>query len=98
MTDYGHSLAELRDGTGFRPGVRFVEVGLGLTYEQTEVIDFYKAYNVPATWYYSELDHEGGVEVVAIGEGFVWSFSIDTYGDTDTSEATVGDFSTGIEV
>ena len=65
---------------------------------QREAVDFYKGFNVPATWCYSEPDRDGGVTVVALGEGFVWSLQIDADGTEYTSEATVGEFSTGIEV
>jgi len=73
-------------------------IAVHLTPEQIEAVDFYKAYNVPAMWYYSEPDDEGGVGVVAIGEDFVWSLSIAADGATDISEASLGDFDTGIEV
>jgi len=70
-----------------------------LTPAQLEVIDFYKGYNVPATWFIGTPEPDGSVEVIALGDGFIWSLSIDADGaDGSTSEATVGDFSTGIEV
>jgi hypothetical protein len=73
-------------------------IAVHLSTEQIKAVDFYKAFNVPAMWYYSEPDSEGGVGVVAIGEDFVWSLSIAADGVTDISEAPLGDFDTGIEV
>jgi len=74
------------------------KIAVHLTPRQIAEVDFYKAFNVPAMWYYSEPDDEGGVGVVAIGEDFVWSLSIDADGTCATSEALLGDFETGIEV
>ena len=70
-----------------------------LTSPQRATVDFYKAYNVPATWFEGEPEADTGrVEVIALGENFIWSLRIDPDGTSDTSEATVGDFNTGIEV
>jgi hypothetical protein len=74
------------------------KIAVHLTAKQITEVDFYKAFNVPAMWYYSEPDDDGGVGVVAIGEDFVWSLSIARDGTCNTSEASLGDFETGIEV
>jgi hypothetical protein len=69
-----------------------------MTPEQAETVNFYKAYNVPATWFIGPPDTEGRIEVIALGQDFIWSLLIDAGGLANTSEATVGPFSTGIEV
>lgn len=69
-----------------------------LTAEQQAAVETYKAYNVPATWFFAEPAEDGTVEVLALGDGFVWSFTIAPDGECHTSEAEVGDFSFGIEV
>ena len=69
-----------------------------MTPEQIETVDFYKGYNVPAQWFTGTPYAEGRIEVIALGENFIWSLLIDAGGLANTSEATVGSFSTGIEV
>lgn len=71
----------------------------GPTAEQLEVIDYYKAFNVPAmSWFISPPEPDGSVEAIGLAGGFLWSLRIDVDGDYSSSEATVGEFSTGIEV
>lgn len=69
-----------------------------MTPKQIETVGFYKAYNVAAQWFTGTPDAEGRIEVIALGYDFIWSLRIDLDGTADTSEATVGPFSTGIEV
>ena len=69
-----------------------------LTTAQREGIDFYKGFNVPATWFISTFRSDGSVEVIALGKAFIWSLLIDPDGTAYTSEATVSEFTTGIEV
>ena len=70
-----------------------------LTSPQQETINFYKAYNVPATWFEGEPDPSTGrVEVIALGKDFIWSLRIAPDGKADTSEATVGEFNTGLDI
>lgn len=69
-----------------------------LTPAQQETVDFYRALNVPAQWFIGETRESGEVEVVALGEDFAWSFLIAADGDAASSEATLTEFSTGINV
>ena len=69
-----------------------------MTPEQIATVDFYKAYNVPAQWFTGTPDTDGRIEVIALGGDFIWSLIIETDGNAATSEAHLGDFSTGIEV
>lgn len=69
-----------------------------LTEAQQEVVEFFQAYNVPAQWFVGVKQADGAVEVVALGDGFCWSFLIQEDGSYGSSEGTVGDFSTGIDV
>lgn len=69
-----------------------------MTPEQIATVDFYKGYNVDACWFTGTLDTDGRVEVIALGRNFVWSLIIEPDGTAATSEAELGDFSTGIEV
>jgi hypothetical protein len=78
-----------------------------MTPKQQAVVDFYKGYNIPASWFVGEpatADNAsrpypiGTVEVIALGGEFIWSIIIEPDGTEATSEATVGEFSTGIEV
>ena len=68
-----------------------------LNAQQLETVNHYKGFNVPATWFVGEPD-EGCVEVIALGKDFIWSLILEADGTASTSEATVGEFSTGIEV
>lgn len=69
---------------------------------QQETVEFFRALNVPASWFIGELDTDGDVEVIAIGkdEGgtFVWSIRIDEAGAPHQMEAKVTEFSDGIDV
>ena len=69
-----------------------------MTPEQIAAVDYYKALNVPASWFTGTPDTGGHIEVIALGEDFIWSLRIDANGTCHTSEATVGEFSTGIDV
>ena len=69
-----------------------------LTAAQTATVEHYQAYGVPATWFYSTPAEFGTVEVVAVGADFVWSLIIERNGQCSTSEAELGEFSTGIEI
>ena len=40
----------------------------------------------------------GEVEVIVLGEGWIWSIIVDSAGNSRTSEATVSDFDTGLTV
>jgi len=106
MDDYGYSLAE-SIARGLAQSAAGETVDLGdfsqyltpeLTPAQVNTIDFYKAYVVQASWFVGTHDAKGSVEVLALGEGFIWSILIDHKGNAHTTEATVGEFSTGIEV
>lgn len=69
-----------------------------LTPAQQEVVEHYQAANVPAQWFIGVPDEVGRVEVVALGDNFAWSFRIAVDGEYESSEAHLGEFSTGIEV
>lgn len=69
-----------------------------LTPEQQQALEFYRALNVPAQWFIGEQDVQGSVEVIAVGENFVWSFLLSGLGECHSSEARLGDFTTGIDV
>lgn len=70
-----------------------------LTPEQQKAIDFFRAFNVPAQWFIGAQDEDGRVEVLALGADFAWSFIVSADGqDISSSEATLGEWSTGIEV
>ena len=69
-----------------------------LTDEQWATVEHYKAFGVPAAWLYGEPNEAGKIEVVALGIDFIWSLWIDADGKCGASEATVSEFSTGIEV
>jgi hypothetical protein len=74
-------------------------ISQSLTPAQQITVDFYKAYNVPASWFVGVIDPiTGGVEVIALGEDFIWSLRINPDGTADTSEATVGEFDTGLDI
>jgi hypothetical protein len=70
---------------------------------QQQALAFCQAYNVPASYFVGVPNVDGSVEVIAIGaespaESFIWSFRISAEGETSTSEATVGEFNSGIEI
>lgn len=70
-----------------------------LTEKQQETVDFYQDYNVPAQWFVGEQRPETGeVEVIALGDKFCWSFIIEPNGEYASSEARLGEFSTGVEI
>lgn len=68
-----------------------------LTEAQQAAVDHYRALNVPASWFVGVPDQAGSVEVLAMGDTFVWSFRIDPQGEVSSSEAPLGEFSTGID-
>ena len=65
---------------------------------QLETVEAQKDLNVPATWFIGTPDETGQVEVIAVGFDFLWSFLIAADGSYASSEAALGQFSTGIEV
>jgi hypothetical protein len=67
---------------------------------QTDVVAHYTALNVPLTWFIGPERDDGSVEVIGLGETFVWSLLIQENGDHSTSECQLDPegFSTGIEV
>jgi hypothetical protein len=73
---------------------------------QLGVVEHWKGYNVPASWFIGETKPDGAVEVIAIGDAlggvdaFVWSLQIDKDGESATQEAKIDEdgFSTGIEI
>jgi hypothetical protein len=74
-----------------------------LTPPQQEAVDFFRALNVPASWFIGVPGPAGEVEVLALGEdgdnaSFVWSITITAEGEPSSMEATVSTFSTGINV
>lgn len=73
---------------------------VSLTGKQQEVIDAFKVYNVPAEWFIGEPDANGKVSVIAVGETFVWSFTIEANGEYASSEANFDEdgWKTGIEI
>lgn len=64
---------------------------------QREVIEFYNGSGVPVQWFEGFEHDDGTIEVIALGDHFIWSFLIAEDGTYHSSEATVGDFSTGVE-
>lgn len=74
--------------------------GVLLSPKQQETVEFFQAYNVPAQWFVGTKFEAatGRVEVIALGENFVWSFIIEPDGEASSSEAKLGEFSTGINV
>jgi hypothetical protein len=67
--------------------------------KQREVIEHYKAL-VPfdnISWFIGEKGVGGEVEVLGLGLTFVWSFVLSDDGSVATSEASISQFSTGIE-
>ena len=69
-----------------------------LTAQQLATVEHYQAFGVHAQWFYGEPNEAGKIEVIALGLDFIWSLWIDADGTCGASEATVGEFSTGIEV
>lgn len=69
-----------------------------LTTAQQATVKHYQDYSVSATWFVGTPAEDGTTEVIALGEGFVWSFLIAPDGECSSSEAPLGEFSTGIEV
>ena len=70
-----------------------------LTEWEREQVDHFKAYNVPASWFVGKRSDKGLIEVIALGDGFAWSFLLDPVTEeVHTSEAKVSDFSTGLEI
>lgn len=71
-----------------------------LTSAQQETVEHFRAPNVPASWFVGEPAADGRAEVVALGDGFVWSFIIDPDGEFSSQECKLDPegFSTGIEV
>ena len=68
---------------------------------QREALAAYKAYNVPGDWFIAEKPGVGGeTEVVFLARSgdTIWSLLIAEDGDVSSSEATLTDFRTGIEV
>lgn len=69
-----------------------------LTKVQKQAIEFYNHYNVPVQWFVGHTKDDDSREFIAMGDGFVWSILVDADGTTHTSEAEVGEFTTGITV
>lgn len=67
-----------------------------LTPAQQETVESFRAFNVAASWFVGVPDTDGRVEVLALGEDFIWSIRVAPDGSSDTSEAKVGDFETGV--
>lgn len=67
-----------------------------LTSEQNAAITYFRALNVQASWFVGEPHADGTIEVIALGDTFVWAFRIAPDGQFSSSEAEVGEFSTGI--
>ncbi len=67
-----------------------------LTPAQQEAIAHFRAPNVPAQWFVGEPGADGAVEVLALGADFVWSIRVEANGESNSSEAEVGEFSTGV--
>lgn len=71
-----------------------------LTPWELEQVRFFQGYGVPTSWFVGVRD-DTGVEVVALGDGFIWSIALFESEDrVSTSEAhtTPEGWSTGIEV
>ena len=80
-----------------------VETGLHaaiLTPQQQETVEHFKSYNVPAQWFVGVRNPNGSVEVLALGDGFVWSFDIEADGTHSAQEAQLSEdgFSTGVSI
>ena len=70
-----------------------------LSANERDAIEHYNAYGVPVSWFVGAKQPDGIREVIAIGEDFCWSFLLENDGETcHTSEAPLGDFSTGLEI
>lgn len=76
---------------------------------QQAAVDYFRALNVPASWFIGEPGDDGSVEVLALGkpgsmalddpeQTFVWSIRIEADGEVHTSEASVMGFMSGIDV
>lgn len=69
-----------------------------LTDKEVETLDFYRALNVPGEWFVGERRPDSSVEVVCVGDTFVWSLRMTPDASAAISEAALGEFSTGIDV
>lgn len=71
-----------------------------LTPGQQEAVNFYRALNVEGQWFVGVPDAAGGVEVIFIGDRFVWSLILNADGtDISASESVLyGGFLPGIDV
>lgn len=67
---------------------------------QREVVTFYNGYGVPVTWFVGPERDDDSVEVIGLGENFVWSLLIQQDGEYASSECALDPegFSTGIEI
>lgn len=80
------TLPQIKDGTGFTPGIEFVPVGVSLQGEMDRLSTL-----AEVEWF------TNGAEAIGIGKGFVWSVLVDQDGVTHTNEAVLGEWFTGIE-
>lgn len=71
-----------------------------LTPKQQETVAYFRALNVPADWFVGEPKDNGAVEIVALGQTFVWNFTIEANGEYSSQECDLDPegFSTGITV
>lgn len=68
--------------------------------KQREVIEHTNAAILPGTinWFVGELGPGGEREVLGLGNTFIFSFLLSEDGTYASSEAEVGDFSTGVTI
>lgn len=63
---------------------------------QAETVRHY-ATIVTIAWFIGVAHEDGTVPVIGVGPDFVWSLLIEADGTAHTSEAPLGEFSTGLE-
>lgn len=69
-----------------------------LTDYQIDAINHCNSYGVPVSWFVGSENDDGSREFIALGDGFAWSLLVEEDGTVHTSEATVGKFSTGLNI
>lgn len=64
---------------------------------QRAVVEFWQGYGVPAEWFES-MRPDGTAAVIAVGETFVWSFTISPDGEAYAASEMSGEWTTGVTI
>jgi hypothetical protein len=69
-----------------------------LTKDQAEAVAHINSYGVVVEWFVGRERDDDCREFIALGKDFIWSLLVMADGTPHTSEATLGEFNTGIDI